>query len=242
MATGTVRQGEGLVDDRPPLVTWAGLVALAAVLSAAAQRQDGGAFRRLLGAVPPAELVAGLGLVALGLLATPFARRWFPVHGAETARGVRRACGAALAFGAVVISADLLVVFPADLNVPFPGSLLFYPAVAFLAEALFHVVPLLLVTLLLVRLRGEPVPVRWMSRAVFLLALLEPAFQALSSAATGSGSVGAAIFVAIHVYLINVVQLGLFRRFDFISMLAFRLLYYAIWHVAWGHFRLQLLV
>jgi hypothetical protein len=41
--------------------------------------------------------------------------------------------------------------------------------------------------------------------------------------------------------VINLVQLTLFRRYDFLTMYAFRLVYYLVWHVAWGHLRLQVL-
>jgi hypothetical protein len=36
-------------------------------------------------------------------------------------------------------------------------------------------------------------------------------------------------------------QLYVFRRFDFASMYAFRLVYYAYWHILWGVIRLKVL-
>jgi hypothetical protein len=47
--------------------------------------------------------------------------------------------------------------------------------------------------------------------------------------------------VWLHVAAINLAQLLLFRRHYFVSMLTLRLAYYGIWHVAWGHLRLQVL-
>ena len=36
-------------------------------------------------------------------------------------------------------------------------------------------------------------------------------------------------------------QLLIFKRCDFVTMYALRLAYYDIWHLAWGHVRLELL-
>jgi hypothetical protein len=41
--------------------------------------------------------------------------------------------------------------------------------------------------------------------------------------------------------LINLCQLLIFRRYDFISMYTFRIAYYMLWHVLWGYARLRLL-
>ena len=36
-------------------------------------------------------------------------------------------------------------------------------------------------------------------------------------------------------------QLLIFKKYDFNSMYAFRLVYYLFWHIGWGHLRLRLL-
>ena len=48
-----------------------------------------------------------------------------------------------------VVVADILLRYPEDTNAPWPAALLFYPAIGFVAEILFHVVPLALLMLLL---------------------------------------------------------------------------------------------
>jgi hypothetical protein len=48
-------------------------------------------------------------------------------------------------------------------------------------------------------------------------------------------------YVGLHIFLIGLVQLLLFTRYDFITMYTFRLSYYAIWHILWGHLRLNLI-
>jgi hypothetical protein len=47
--------------------------------------------------------------------------------------------------------------------------------------------------------------------------------------------------VGVHIYVFNALQLYVFKRYDFLSMYAFRLVYYLHWHVVWGYMRLQLL-
>lgn len=42
----------------------------------------------------------------------------------------------------IAVAADFAIRFPAGMNVAFPQSLAFYPAMAFVAEVAFHVVPL----------------------------------------------------------------------------------------------------
>jgi hypothetical protein len=49
------------------------------------------------------------------------------------------------------------------------------------------------------------------------------------------------VYDGLHVLAINICQLHLFKRYDFVSMFAFRLAYYAVWHVVWGHVRLGVL-
>jgi len=43
-----------------------------------------------------------------------------------------------------------------------------------------------------------------------------------------------------NILLINLFQLSIFKRYDFVSMYSFRLVYYAIWHIVWGVVRLNL--
>ena len=56
--------------------------------------------------------------------------------------------------GIVMILVDTKIIFSADMNVLFPESLLFYPAIGFLVEIVFHVLPLAGLLLVLNSLRG----------------------------------------------------------------------------------------
>jgi hypothetical protein len=153
---------------------------------------------------------------------------------------LQRAALAAV-FGLVAVLVDLKVPFPADMNAAFPESLAFYPVMGFGVEILFHVVPLAVLLPILTSVfkgMGQDTAI-WI--AIGLVALLEPAFQTVTGRPAGSVPLWATAVVALNIFLINLTQLVLFKRFDFVTMYAFRLAYYAIWHVAWGHFRLGIL-
>ncbi len=49
------------------------------------------------------------------------------------------------------------------------------------------------------------------------------------------------VFTGLHLLVFGAVQLSIFRRFGFVPMYTTRLVYYALWHVAWGWARLHLL-
>jgi hypothetical protein len=54
-------------------------------------------------------------------------------------------------------------------------------------------------------------------------------------------SIGTSIFSFVHLGVFGVLQVWVFWRFGFVWMLGFRLVYYALWHVAWGAARLEVL-
>ena len=51
----------------------------------------------------------------------------------------------------------------------------------------------------------------------------------------------AAAYTWVHVFAIALLQLAVFRRYDFALMYAFHLFYYAYRYIAWGVFRLDVL-
>ena len=137
--------------------------------------------------------------------------------------------------------ADTKIVFPEDTNIKFPESIMFYPAIGFFVEILFHVLPLTLsVIIMKVILKNQSLDnIIWIS--IFIVAIIEPVYQSMHMANSGRFALWAVIFVGMHIFLINTFQLALFKKYDFISMYTFRLVYYLFWHIVWGHFRLQLL-
>jgi len=180
-------------------------------------------FDRFLFGLPPWFAIITAAALGLACLRWLDARGWRSEE--ELGGGVLVAAAAALAFAAIVVAADLALQFPNDISAPWPWSLAFYPTMAFIAEALFHLAPLALLAI------ATRAPSR---RIIVLAALPEAAFQA-------SQTTGAALqaFVALHVFAFGAIALFIFRRHGFLAMLTMRLCYYALWHVAWGHVRLH---
>ena len=180
-------------------------------------------------------------LILLGILLMTFlvSRHSFTVLSSTTAR--ERLVGFAFAtgFALIAILVDIGVKFPASMNILFPESLLFYPVIGFCVEIVFHVLPLSILILIFGWLfPTERTKILWLSLGI--VSLIEPAFQAISGF---SENVPAWVlaWIGVHVFLINLLQLVIFKRNGFVWMYLFRLVYYVFWHVAWGYFRLRIL-
>ena len=198
-------------------------------------------FRPYVGSVPP--LVAIVLVVVLGavLWIVILSRDWFVVY---EPGAVRRGLPfvvvlpTLLAAGMVVV--DLLVVLPPDFNVRFPDSLSFYPAIGFVVEVVFHLLPLTVLLLAASARFGDVDRPELTWGVIVTVAGLEPAFQ-VGLGFSQSIPLWASAYVGANVFAFNLGQLYYFRRFDFLAMYSFRLVYYLLWHVAWGHVRLQAL-
>jgi len=222
-------------SDRRSDIWLAALTGAASLAAAALWLSGSTAFAPYLGPLPPpaATLICG----AAGFAGLTWLRRagWLP----DKARGIDRATIALLAcgFAALTIAMDLAAPYPRDINVPLPAALLFYPAIGFVVEITFHLVPLALL-LALVSAVGMAPRVA-LPAALLLTAALEPAFQVV--AGFGAGPLWRDLALALHLFAFGLVQLTLLRRNGFAAMLAFRLVYYLIWHVLWGTVRLGVL-
>jgi hypothetical protein len=197
-------------------------------------------FYRILGNVDPLASYVAVSVLGVLLLAFLLSRGWFAIYKKENLKGLARSSALAALLGVIMILVDTQVVFPADFNIPFPESLLFYPAMDFFAQILFHVLPLsvLLISLTLIFRNTSQKHIVWI--CILVVALLDPAYQTV----VGFQSpipFWAVVYVCIHVFIINLAELIIFKRYDFISMYAFRLVYYLFWHIGWGYFRLQIL-
>jgi hypothetical protein len=114
-----------------------------------------------------------------------------------------------------------------------PDALRFYPAIAVFVEIALHVVPIAV----LVAILGMPTDFDatfW--RIAVPVALVEAVVQAVYAT-----SIGTSLFNAVHLMVFGVIEVWIFWRFGFTRMLGFRLVYYLLWHVAWGVARLELL-
>ena len=135
-------------------------------------------------------------------------------------------------FGVWQVCADLLVTrFPEDINVPPPQSWLFYPAIGYVVEVFFHALPLALLLAVLGRSRkkANTTIVIWL--CIVFVASLEPVLVHMR--------MGSSADVGVFVFVFTLVELYVFRRYDFMSMYSFRLVFYMWWHVTWGYLRLR---
>ena len=227
------------VQARTQYGVFLGISILVVALTGVLYARNAAIFQPLMGRLNP--MVAILIVVLLGcvLLTLVLSRGWFAVFGVGLSRGLLFASGVAALLGLLIVLVDLKAVFPADTNRPFPDSLLFYPVFGYIVEIVFHLLPLSLLLLVLT----------WSKRLSFgaviwpcmiVVACIEPIFQTVLSASDGYPT-WLTVYVFFHIYAINFLQLLTFKRYGLLSMFFFRLVYYAIWHLAWGHVRLGLL-
>lgn len=219
---------------RPTLL---GFWLLATLASAVLSLLDGSAFSPFFGpvnAVFGTGVVVGIGVISLTVLER---RDWFQIHGRSRGWLVAPVL-AAIPFLFPVVAVDWFGGFPSDINVGAPESLLFYPTMALVAESVFHLAPLALLSLVLSPAhRGlREGPPRY---GIVATALIEPTLQVFW--ASGQSPWWANAYVAVHVLVINLLGLYFFRRFGFFSAYVFRVSYYVVWHILWGFFRLELL-
>ena len=142
----------------------------------------------------------------------------------------------AFGFGVAIIVADTVLGFPADINVTRPAAILFYPAIGFIAEVVFHLVPLSAVVAVTRRVDHA----RSVWTPIVLVASVETLFQVLAGAG-GRHQPWLSIYLAAHMFGFGALQMTLLRRHGFGSAMLMRLAYYVIWHLVWGHARLAIL-
>lgn len=219
--------------------TWLAALTIAATLAAAVLSYAGSdVFARYLGPVPPAAATLIAGAMGYGALASLRRGGWLPCMSRGGGLAVfAKIALLASAFAALTIAMDIAAPYPRDINVPVPAALLFYPAIGFFVDVVFHLVPLALLIAGFTALglsRHVALP------AAFLLAATpEPAFQVI--AGFGTGPHWRDLALTLHLFAFGLVQLALLRRHGFAAMLGFRLTYYLHWHILWGTARLTLL-
>lgn len=214
------------------------LIALPAVASTLvlSEALDDDSFRRFYGPLPPGAVVVAAALAGDASLRALSARGWLPPRGGRTGHLVRSGA-IGLAFAAVAVAVDAWWIhFPEDMNVAWPRSLVFYPAVGFVAEVAFHLVPL--AGVVAVR-RSTVASTRGVAATIAVVAGVEALFHTIDALSGPQPRLAA--FVAPQLAAVGTAQLVLLRRYGFPAMYAFRLGYYLVWHVGWGHARLGLL-
>lgn len=209
-----------------------GMSAVIVIAIAVASQDQTVDFTPYFAGLPPltvAVIVCLAGIVALRLLQQLVG---FCVKSARTGwAGWVMAAGMAIPFMATVTLADLILEFPPDINVRLPTSLVFYPAMAFIAQITLHIVPFGVVLWTLTRMASTWPKERRVWLSIILAALPEAAFQFAGSHVHGGGLQAMSVFVAVQLFLFGLVELYLYRRLDFVCMYLFRLTYYGYWHI-----------
>lgn len=195
-------------------------------------------FQRFLGEINPLFAISLSGV--LGFLSLWFLlyKEWFSIHEKYPLKKVLPYAALTLLFASAAILIDINIVYPADINFPFPESLLFYPVIAFLVEIIFHLLPITLLLLAATSFFRKSDFGKLVFPCILIVALFEPTYQVTFME---TYPIWAMVAVWVNLFLFNITQLFTFRRYGFISMYALRLVYYLIWHVVWGVLRLELL-
>jgi len=195
-------------------------------------------FSRFLGNLNPLyaiviTIITGFTLLFFLLSKTPFV-----IIKKQSLKTYLLITGIAILFGIEVIAADIwLVDYPADINILFPKSLLFYPSMGYIVEVFFHLLPISFIILVLSSISKLSMDkIVWIS--IITVVIIEPLYQVWFS---DQYSLTTSIYTGFHVFLFSLTQLLIFKYADFISMYLFRLLFYLIWHILWGYYRLDLL-
>jgi len=118
-----------------------------------------------------------------------------------------------------------------SIHISFPASLLIYPGGAVIVEILYRLFPIPFLLFLLgpaLRRKGRQEIAFWV--LAFLLSLVEPIGD-LGLRPLGLGVVAA---VFLQDYALNLSQAWLFRKAGFLSAIWLRVVFYLVWHVAWG--------
>jgi hypothetical protein len=227
-----------LATERQQLVILIALSLGITALLVIAYSTDPLLFQRWLASINPMVVGVVIVVVGAGILTFFLWRGWFAVYASGQPKRFLWSAGIATLLAAMMIVADVIGPYPEDINVLWPQSLLYYPVIGYVVEILFHVLPLFLllsvITFLSRTLSFDAI--FW--PCILIVSLLEPVFQARFE---GDRPLWLIAYLVIHLFVFNVIQLGLFKRYDFVTMYSFRLTYYALWHVLWGQLRIPLL-
>lgn len=230
---------ELLIGNRSQYSLFAWLSFIVALFSSILMIFDNSSFERFLGQLNPLLAIFISILLGFTFLSYLMHKGMFTLYKKQRRKDYLVISGIALAFGVEIILADVwLLDYPADINVPFPGSVLFYPAIGYIVEVFFHVLPIAAIAFVLSEFSKLKLnTIVWIS--IVSVALLEPLYQVWFTSHT---SVFTSIYTGIHVFLFSLAQLFIFKRFDFASMYLFRIIFYLVWHIVWGEIRLELFV
>ena len=194
-------------------------------------------FKRFLGELNPLVISISIAIIAIATLSLLLSKRRSPIYKKTTPLVFFRYTLLVALFVFVAVWVDWNIVYPADIHILIPESLLFYPAMGFLVEIIFHVLPftILLFTFPIVLKPIKYNTVVWLS--IIIVALVEPTYQIFMD----TYPIWALLAVWLNLFLFNILQLYVFKIYGFINMYGLRMVYYLFWHIIWGNLRLELL-
>jgi len=197
-------------------------------------------FRLFFGDIPALLAVSLIFLLGLGSMKLILSRGWFSVYKRENLGKLPQFSIVAILFLSGAIFIDFIYPFPIDINLPFPKSILFYPIMGYVVDVLFHVVPLTILLSVLVVLFKNVDREKILFACILIVSLIEPVYQYMFDPSIGK-PLWIDLFDGTRLFLFSSVQLYIFKRYDFISMYSFRIVYYLLWHILWGSIRLLIL-
>lgn len=206
---------------------------------AAAFLLSGVYFEKYLGGFVPGLVLSAVFLLGLLSFFVLIPDSGFKIVGVRIKSGWGYALGLAFLFFLPVALVDYFFPFPKDMNVPWPQAWWFYPTASYLVEVIFHLLPVAILYRLIADRFGPFTGLRTLWAIFLVIALAEPMVQVGWS--YHQDPLWKSTYVFIHIFAFNLVGLGLFKSFDFLTMYAFRFFYYLLWHVLWGAFRLPIL-
>jgi hypothetical protein len=196
---------------------------------------------KLYGGIDPVIGTIFVSLLGLFLFVILLSRGWFFIYKKTNLKGWLYASGLASLLGLIAIAVDFMTrLYPKDINVLFPKSLFFYPAMGYVAEITLQTLPLTLALTVLTPFSKNVNNEKVVWIGILFASLFEPTFQALNSA-QHSLPLWFSIFEIIRIFIIILSQLVFFKRYDFLTMYWFRIVYYFFWHILWGHYRLSII-
>lgn len=140
----------------------------------------------------------------------------------------------------IMIFIDILSPFSKEINILFPNSLLYYLIIAFVIDILFHTIFFGILYKLFKKLHKRMPKMNSFKISSLFISIIEPIIQIfLLSSSKQPFFIG--LYIVIHIFTINYIQMKLFYNTDFVTMNLFRLTYYTIWHIIWGMIRLSLI-
>ncbi|MDD2921612.1 MAG: hypothetical protein PHQ36_04935 [Anaerolineales bacterium] len=161
-------------------------------------------FARFLGRINPLTAFPVVIILGFILPAILISKNWFAIYEAQNLKWQVRYAGLAILLGIIMALVDLRVKLLPDMNILFPQSLLFYPAIGFLVEIVFHLLPVT-VLLLIVKTIFKDLAfehLTWI--CIVIVATIEPIYQTIDMASANRYPLWAIIYVCAHVFVIKI--------------------------------------